>query len=197
VPSDEKSEQMDRLLSIGRSRGYVLYDEIDKILLPFRVRETAAELDAILTELTMNSIEVNDEPRTEDSLPDENLLDQKELQDHASDSTQAALYAREVLKASRLTDEQEKALAKRIGQGGQDAEEAVDRLIEANLWIALATATHYTNRGLRILDLVQEGNIGLMRAVKEYNYLRQYRFSTYATWWVRRAIIRSIEDLPK
>jgi len=230
LPSDGKSEQRDQLVRTGRTKGFVLYDDIDKFLLPYRVRETAAELDDILSQLTMNSIEVRDEPRTEDSIPDENSLDhlyQQEFQDHASDSTQVRMYLREVLTVSRLTDEAEKELARRFkpaagadatarlyatdGSGRnyygpgttelspamKDAEEAGDRLIEANLWITLATATHYTNRGLGFLDLIQEGNIGLMRAVKEYNYLRQYRFSTYATWWVRRAIIRAIEDFSK
>jgi hypothetical protein len=69
---------------------------------------------------------------------------------------------------------------------------SLKRLIEANLWIALGTAMHFLNRGLSPIDLIQEGNIGLMRAVNEYNHLRAYRFSIYATWWVRKAIIRDM-----
>ncbi len=196
MPSDGKSERLEQLLSDGRTRGFVLYDEIDKILFPERAREAVAEFDAILSELATNSIEVIDEPRTECSIPDEEQLEQLD-QDRPVDSTPTRMYLREVSTVSRLSDEEERALAKQVNEGGQDAELARDRLIEANLWIALATATHYANRGLRFLDLVQEGNIGLMRAVKDYNYLRRYRFSTYATWWVRRAILRAMEDSSK
>ena len=196
VPFDGKSEQLEHLLRIGRSRGYVLYDEIDKLLPTGGMREVAVELDTILSEVTSNSIEVVDEPRTEDSIPSEELLDQLN-EDHLDNSKQLKMYLREMRTVSRLTAEEEKDLAKEVNQGGRDVELAEKRLIEANLWIALATATHYTNRGLRLLDLIQEGNIGLMRAVKEYNYERQYSFSTYATWWVRKAILRAIEDLPK
>jgi RNA polymerase primary sigma factor len=200
MPSDGKSQQLEQLLDIGRARGYVLFQEIDNILLPGRIREVATELDTILTELARNRIEVIDEPRTEDSIPHEDLLDQlerEELHGHLGNLMPIRQYLREVLTLSRLTMEEEKELSKQINQGGPDTELAEKRLIEANLWIALGTATHFTNRGLRFLDLIQEGNIGLMRAVKEYNHLRQYRFSTFATWWVRRAIIRSIEDSSK
>jgi RNA polymerase primary sigma factor len=181
----------------------------------------------------MNSVEVRDEPRTEDSLPDANAFDEEEFQNPNLHSIR--LYIQELASVPRLAAESEKELAKRVREARagfteteinealgsyatdgigkpysslgivapsenpamQEAEEAADRLIEANLWIALATATHYTNRGLGLLELVQEGNIGLMLAVKEYNYLRQYRFSTYATWWVRRAIVRALEDSSK
>lgn len=196
------SEQLEQLLRTGRNRGYVLYAEIEKILAPGP--EAVAELDTILSELTRNFVEVIDEPRTEDSVPDESFFDQVELQQDFGDSAPLRMYLREVLTVPRLTVEEEKALAKRVKEASsvvgasnvymadQAAEEAAKRLIEANLWIALATATHFTNRGLKLLDLIQEGNIGLMRAVKEYHYLRPYNFSTYATWWVRKAIIQGL-----
>jgi RNA polymerase primary sigma factor len=193
-------------LRTGRTRGFVLYEEIDKILAPGR--EGLAEFDAILSELTMNHIEVIDQPRTEDSVPDESFFDQKDLEEDFCDSKPLRLYLREVLMVPRLTIEEEKELAKRVKdassvvpteparltKGPVWPEEAEKRLIEANLWIALGTAMHFLNRGLGLTDLIQEGNIGLMRAVTEYNHLRAYRFSTYATWWVRRAIIQSLRD---
>jgi RNA polymerase primary sigma factor len=201
VPPDRKAEQLGQLLRTGRTRGYVLYEEIDKILAPGR--DGLAELDTILSELTMNHIEVIDEPRTEDSVPDESFFDQKDLEEDFCDSKPLRLYLREVLMVPRLTIEEEKELAKRVKdassverltKGPVWPEEAEKRLIEANLWIALGTAMHFLNRGLGPLELIQEGNIGLMRAVTEYNHLRAYRFSTYATWWVRRAIIQSLRD---
>jgi RNA polymerase primary sigma factor len=230
VPPDRKAEQLGQLLRTGRTRGYVLYEEVDKILAPGR--DGVAELDTILSELTMNHVEVIDEPRTEDSVPDESFFDQKDLEEDFGDSKPLRLYLREVLTLPRLTIEEEKELVKRVknassvvptsntrkapgvyandGIGAayhgfgmaepsqestnRNAEEAEKRLIEANLWIALGTAMHFLNRGLGPIDLIQEGNIGLMRAVKEYNHLRAYRFSTYATWWVRKAIIQSLRD---
>jgi RNA polymerase primary sigma factor len=189
MPPEGTPDLLRHLIGVGQSRGYVRYDEIDAILAPGR--EGFAELDKVLSELTRNAIEVVDEPRTEDSIPDECFFDRGE---NLGDLAPIRSYLHEVLTLSRLTLEEEKELSKEINQGGPDTELAEKRLIEANLWIALATATHFTNRGLGFLDLIQEGNIGLMRAAKEYNHLRQYRFSTYATWWVRRAIIRSIED---
>jgi RNA polymerase primary sigma factor len=216
---------------MGQTRGYVLYEEIDKIL-PAGTREAAAELDTILSELVVNSVEVMDEPRTEDSLPHPNAFDEEEFQNPNLPSIKH--YIREFARIPRLTVEAEKELAKQVrearagvsagevntarlyatdGTGKpynllgvvmpsenpamQKGEQAADRLIKANLWIALATATHYTNRGLGLLELVQEGNIGLLLAAREYNYHRQYRFSTYATWWVRRAIVRAVEDFSK
>src|ERR1700677_3115044 len=206
VPPDRKAERLEQLLRTGRARGYVLYEEIDKILASGR--DGLAELDTILSELTMNHIEVIDEPRTEDSVPDESFFDQKDLQEDFGDSKLLRLYLREVLMVPRLTIEEEKKLAKRVKEASSVVptepvrlikgpvwpEEAEKRLIEANLWIALGTAMHFLNRGLGPIDLIQEGNIGLMRAVKEYNHLRAYRFSTYATWWVRKAIIQSLHD---
>ena len=206
MPPDRKAERLEQLLRTGRARGYVLYEEIDKILASGR--DGLAELDTILSELTMNHIEVIDEPRTEDSVPDESFFDQEDLQEDFGDSKPLRLYLREVLMVPRLTIEEEKKLAKRVKEASSVVptepvrltkgpvwpEEAEKRLIEANLWIALGTAMHFLNRGLGPIDLIQEGNIGLMRAVKEYNHLRAYRFSTYATWWVRKAIIQSLRD---
>jgi len=230
VPPDRKIEEWGELLRTGRTRGFVLYEEIDKILAPGW--EGLAELDAILSELTTNQIEVIDDPRTEDSVPDESFFDQKDLEEDFGDSQPLRVYLREVLMIPRLTTEEEKELAKCVrdtsgvlptsdahkapmlyatdgtgvvyqGPGmaepsddpiNRNAEEAEKRLIEANLWIALGTAVHFLNRGLSPIDLIQEGNIGLMRAVTEYNHLRAYRFSTYATWWVRKALIQSLRD---
>ena len=190
---EDKAEQLRQLVRTGKTKGYVLYDEIDE-LLPIGY-EGGPELDDILSELARNGVEVLEEPRTErdkEFNKDDESLDENELQElseQAGDALALQMYLREVLATPRLTREQEIELAKRISGGGQDAEDAEKQLIEANLRLVVATAKRYRNRGRGLLDLLQEGNIGLMKAAKKFNYTRGYKFSTYAIWWVRRRLI--------
>ena len=90
--------------------------------------------------------------------------------------------------------EQLRALYRNIQKGDREAERAKTELVEANLRLVVSIAKKYTNRGLQFLDLIQEGNIGLMKAVEKFEYRRGYKFSTYATWWIRQAITRAIAD---
>jgi len=178
MATNDKAEPLKDLLHSGKTKGYVLYDEIDQ-LLPAGY-EGGPELDDVLSELAMNSIEVVEEPRTK---RDQEFNEDDELN----------IYLREVpeiLTTPCLTSEQEIELAKRMSAGGHDAENAERQLIEANLRLVVSTAKRYRHLGRSALDLVQEGNIGLMKAVRNFNYTRGYRFSTYAIWWVRHAIIR-------
>jgi RNA polymerase primary sigma factor len=101
------------------------------------------------------------------------------------------VYLREIAAAPLLTPEEEIELAKRIEAGDM---EALQRFVRANLRLVVSIAKRYIGRGLSLLDLIQEGNIGLMRAVEKFDWRRGYRFSTYATWWIRQAITRAIAD---
>ncbi|HLL49441.1 MAG TPA: sigma-70 family RNA polymerase sigma factor, partial [Thermomicrobiales bacterium] len=101
------------------------------------------------------------------------------------------LYLREIAETPLLTHAQEIDLAKRVEMGDLDA---TQRFVRANLRLVVSIAKRYVNRGLTLLDLIQEGNIGLMRAVQKYDWRKGFRFSTYATWWIRQAITRAIAD---
>ncbi|MGN6032189.1 MAG: sigma-70 family RNA polymerase sigma factor, partial [Thermomicrobiales bacterium] len=101
------------------------------------------------------------------------------------------LYLREIAETPLLTHAQEIDLAKRVENGDL---QAVQQFVRANLRLVVSIAKRYVNRGLTLLDLIQEGNIGLMRAVQKYDWRKGFRFSTYATWWIRQAITRAIAD---
>ena len=101
------------------------------------------------------------------------------------------MYLKEIGKVSLLTADEEIELAKRMEQGD---EEAKKRLAEANLRLVVSIAKRYVGRGMLFLDLIQEGNLGLIKAVEKFDYRKGYKFSTYATWWIRQAITRAIAD---
>ena len=104
------------------------------------------------------------------------------------------MYLREIGSIPLLSGAEEVDLARRIAQGGLDGEEAKRKLAEANLRLVVSIAKKYVGRGMLFLDLIQEGNLGLIRAVEKFDYEKGYKFSTYATWWIRQAITRAIAD---
>ena len=101
------------------------------------------------------------------------------------------MYLKEIGKVSLLTADEETELAKRMEEGDQEAKK---RLAEANLRLVVSIAKRYVGRGMLFLDLIQEGNLGLIKAVEKFDYRKGYKFSTYATWWIRQAITRAIAD---
>src|SRR6059036_1846262 len=108
-----------------------------------------------------------------------------------ADADALGAYLREIGRGSLLTKEQEVELAKQIEAG---SEAARDRMTEANLRLVVSIAKKYQGRGMPLLDLIQEGNVGLMRAVEKFDHRRGFKFSTYATWWIRQAVGRAVAD---
>jgi RNA polymerase primary sigma factor len=115
----------------------------------------------------------------------------EEVAEHSVVVDSVANYLREIAKIPRITPKQEIELAKRIEEGDEGAKR---RMIEANLRLVVSVAKHYLNQGFPLLDLIQEGNIGLIRAVEKFDYRKGYRFSTYAVWWIRQAVTRALSD---
>ena len=166
--------------------------------------ENAEALDAVLTELADAGVEVTGETvAADDDMPaaitdDEWTLedgeelvteDQHYLDDIADDSVR--LYLREIGKIPLLSAEEELDLARRVVDGDKDAK---DKMAEANMRLVVSIAKRYVGRGLDLLDLIQEGNTGLLRAVEKFDPDKGFKFSTYATWWIRQAITRAIAD---
>jgi RNA polymerase primary sigma factor len=161
--------------------------------------ENVEILDALYTELAEAGVEIKvaEEPAATD-LSDEWLIDEEEevvvedqayLDDIADDSVR--LYLREIGKIPLLNAEDELALAKRVVAGEKEAK---DQMAEANLRLVVSIAKRYVGRGLDLLDLIEEGNTGLLRAVEKFDPDKGFKFSTYATWWIRQAITRAIAD---
>ena len=193
-PIDVKAE-IKKLIKRGRDQGFVTQDEI---LLIFPNPENATnEVDDLYHKLLDEGIDVFDTTEIDTSDVSKSVTDlEKELERLATLeegylSDPVRMYLREIGRVALLTYEEEVALAKRVEKADKKARE---RLINANLRLVVSIAKKYVNRGLTLLDLIEEGNIGLMRAVMKYDWRRGYKFSTYATWWIRQAITRAIAD---
>ena len=122
---------------------------------------------------------------------EEKLVDTSEMSENMSVNDPVRMYLKEIGKIPLLTTEEEAELAKKMADGD---EEAHNQMVEANLRLVVSIAKRYVGRGLPLLDLIQEGNLGLIKAVGKFDYTKGYKFSTYATWWIRQSISRAIAD---
>ncbi|NLZ24517.1 RNA polymerase sigma factor RpoD [Candidatus Dojkabacteria bacterium] len=188
-----KDKHIKELVIKGREQGFLTQDDILE-LFP-TIEDDIVLLDDIFSELQKNDIEVI-EPEEDIVSDSEQLTLEKKIRIlktiQSSISTDAIRsYLFEIGKIPLLTAEEEVILAKRIEKGDN---EATQLLITANLRLVVSIAKKYSKSGLELLDLIQEGNIGLMRAVEKFDYHRGFKFSTYATWWIRQAITRAIAD---
>ena len=200
------SEKLVELLELAKKKRNVLeYQEINDFF-------KGMPLDADLLEKTFDFLEANgvdvlridqnvgEELILDDEIDIENLDDEEEVEldkidlsvpEGVSIEDPVRMYLKEIGKVPLLTAEEEIELAQRMEMGDEDAKK---RLAEANLRLVVSIAKRYVGRGMLFLDLIQEGNLGLIKAVEKFDYTKGYKFSTYATWWIRQAITRAIAD---
>ena len=181
-------KKIEYLIKKGRDQNFVTEEEI-LAAIP-EIEKNMAELEELIDNFNKYKVEI---VKPEDRLIlEEDKKDAAGRIDLASLSTDSIqMYLKEIGKVDLLTAEEEVSLAKRKDQGDQDA---FQKLIEANLRLVVSIAKKYVGRNLTLLDLIQEGNLGLFRAVEKFDYKKGYKFSTYATWWIRQAITRALAD---
>ena len=192
--NDELDSKITELVKIAKSQKNILEDyEISEFLKDYKI--DAKQMERILTYLDKKGIDVNFSSGPSDALllaSDEDMEDiDMSVPDSVSIEDPVRMYLKEIGKVPLLSAEEEVELAKRMEQGDQEAK---NKLAEANLRLVVSIAKRYVGRGMLFLDLIQEGNLGLMKAVEKFDYHKGYKFSTYATWWIRQAITRAIAD---
>ena len=185
--TDTKQTKLNELIETGKAKGSLTYDEVITQLASFDV--DPEQFDQILQTLADAGVTVVRSQESEAAEPV--ILPDASITDGISIDDPVRMYLKEIGKVPLLTAEQETELAQRMEQGDQDAKR---ELAEANLRLVVSIAKRYVGRGMLFLDLIQEGNLGLIKAVEKFDYRKGYKFSTYATWWIRQAITRAIAD---
>ena len=191
------------------NKSTLTYKEIEDYFHDVNLKEN--DIEKIIEFLEMNGIDIlktDDTTETEDELlmfsededaePNEEEIDLKNIDlsvpEGVSLEDPVRMYLKEIGKVPLLTAEEEIELSKQMEEGGEVGKMARQRLAEANLRLVVSIAKRYVGRGMLFLDLIQEGNLGLIKAVEKYDYRKGFKFSTYATWWIRQAITRAIAD---
>jgi len=184
-------EELQGLIATGRERGYLTFEQISSTLEEVEVtKEQVSQLHAHLVEHGIDVIAEDGVSAYKAQRSGEAKKEELDLTIEPSlDSLR--LYLRAIGQVDLLTAQQEVELAKRIERGDMLAKR---QMVEANLRLVVSIAKGYLGRGLSFLDLIQEGSLGLIRAVEKFDYRRGYKFSTYATWWIRQAVTRAIAD---
>ena len=193
----EKKNIILNLVEQGKRTGKVTTKEINDALedMGFEVEL----VDKLYETLESNNIEIVEEPDadaeeftlTEDTV---DVLESALTAEGVSIDDPVKVYLKEIGRVPLLSPEEEIDLAIKIQSGGPDGEKAKQRLSEANLRLVVSIAKRYVGRGMQFLDLIQEGNLGLIKAVEKFDHTKGFKFSTYATWWIRQAITRAIAD---
>ena len=182
-------ERKKELVKIGKEKGYITYEELASALKGLDL--DADSLDDLYNAFNENNIAVVSEADPTEDSGDKILLDDNALTKDLTINDPVRMYLKEIGQIKLLTLAEESELADRIVAGDEAAKNI---LAEANLRLVVSIAKRYVGRGMLFLDLIQEGNIGLMKAVDKFDVTKGYKFSTYATWWIRQAITRAIAD---
>lgn len=193
---DGRQKRLDDLYEYGKKKGTLTYKEIMERLMDLYIEPD--QLDKVLENLEALGVTVINENDPQPAQSSEDTpIDTINLSvpDGVSSDDPVRLYLKEIGKYPLLTTEEEIALAKQIAEGTPEEQAAAKKkLSEANLRLVVSIAKRYVGRGMQFLDLIQEGNLGLIKAAEKFDYTKGYKFSTYATWWVRQAITRAIAD---
>lgn len=193
---DGRQKRLDDLYEYGKKKGTLTYKEIMERLMDLYIEPD--QLDKVLENLEALGVTVINEndPQPAQSSEDPPIdTINLSVPDGVSSDDPVRLYLKEIGKYPLLTTEEEIALAKQIAEGTPEEQAAAKKkLSEANLRLVVSIAKRYVGRGMQFLDLIQEGNLGLIKAAEKFDYTKGYKFSTYATWWVRQAITRAIAD---
>ena len=183
-------QRKDELVKKGKEKGSITYEELAASLKGLELDADA--LDQLYNALNENNIEIVSETEEDnDEGEDKLLLDDATITKDLTINDPVRMYLKEIGQIKLLSMDEELKLADRILEGDEQAKAI---LAEANLRLVVSIAKRYVGRGMLFLDLIQEGNIGLMKAVEKFDVTKGYKFSTYATWWIRQAITRAIAD---
>lgn len=192
-------EQLKSLVELAKKKKNVLEDK--EILSHFGTELNESRMEQIYDILEANNIDVlslseDDDADAVDFETDGEEVEQIDLTipEGVSIEDPVRMYLKEIGKVPLLSAEEEIELAQAMERGGEEGEAAKKKLAEANLRLVVSIAKRYVGRGMLFLDLIQEGNLGLIKAVEKFDYRKGYKFSTYATWWIRQAITRAIAD---
>ena len=204
--TEELQAQLQNLIAQGRREGMIRAADLGALLekmdlTPEKIEEIYDRFDAMNIQILSADLDLGDDPELLDVgieddvdlavLEEEELVDPVDLAAEYNLDDPVRMYLKEIGQIRLLSAEEEVDLAKRISEGDQAAK---NKLTEANLRLVVSIAKKYSGRGLHILDLIQEGNTGLIRAVDKFDWTKGNKFSTYATWWIRQAITRAIAD---
>ncbi len=193
---DARQAKLNELYEYGKTKGSLTYKDIMDRLMEMDMEPD--QLDKVLETLEALGVEVINEnepaPVAAPAAVQEDLTDMSAPEGVSIDDP-VRMYLKEIGKVPLLTAEEEVEIAKQLESGtDEEKEEAKRKLAEANLRLVVSIAKRYVGRGMLFLDLIQEGNLGLIKAVEKFDYTKGFKFSTYATWWIRQAITRAIAD---
>ena len=206
-PAEDQMAAMQQLIAQGRKEGIIRTNDLNAVLekmdlTPEKIEEIYDRIESMNIQIIGAELELDmgDDLDMGDllsddmdlvGLEDEDLVDPVDLAAEYNLDDPVRMYLKEIGQVKLLSAEEEVELAKRVAEGDQSAK---NKLTEANLRLVVSIAKKYSGRGLHILDLIQEGNTGLIRAVDKFDWTKGNKFSTYATWWIRQAITRAIAD---